>query len=89
MFTTTPHLKQQPATITIPANATLQGFGPVAGGTTSGTVSGDHFRVMTLASNAMFRYHKTRLQPYLGFGPALFFARVNTTAQGFEGSQVL
>ena len=87
VFMTTPHLKQQSATITIPPNATLQGFGPVAGGTTSGTISGDHFRVITVAGNAMFRYHKTRLQPYIGVGPALFFARVNTTVQGFEGSQ--
>jgi opacity protein-like surface antigen len=87
LFTATPHIKQQSTTITIPANATLNGFGPVAGGTTSGTVSGDHFRVMTVAANAMFRYHKTRLQPYIGVGPALFFARVNSTVQGFEGTQ--
>lgn len=86
-FITTPHIKQQATTVTIPAGAVLKDFGPITGGSSTGTLSGDHFRVFTLAGNAMFRYHKTRLQPYIGLGPALFFARVNTTAQGFEGSQ--
>lgn len=86
-FITTPHIKQQYTTVTLPTNGVFKGFGTIPGGTTAATLSGDHFRVFTLAGNAVFRYHKTRLQPYIGFGPALFFARVNTTAQGFEGSQ--
>lgn len=35
----------------------------------------------------MFRYPNGRLQPYIGFGPGIFFARVNITEQGFEASQ--
>lgn len=87
-FQTSPHIKQQNTRITIPNGATLKDFGPVAGGTVEGTLSGDYFRVRTFVPiNFMFRYHKTRLQPYLGFGPGIFMARVKTTATGFEGTQ--
>ncbi len=84
----TPHIKQQSTTVTIPTGAVLRDFGPVAGGTSTGTLSGDHFRVITWAPvNVMFRYPKTRLQPYIGFGPALFMGRVTTTIPQFAGSQ--
>ncbi len=87
-FYATPHIKQQSTTITIQPGAVLNGFGPVVGGTTEGVLSGDHFRVMTwVPVNLMFRYHKTRLQPYIGVGPGIFFARVHTTVTGFEGTQ--
>ena len=80
----TPHIKQQSTTVTIPANAVLREFGPVAGGTTTGVTSGDHFRVFTwVPVNFMFRYYKTRLQPYIGFGPAIFFGRLTTTDPQF------
>ncbi|MGQ0694537.1 MAG: hypothetical protein ACT4OL_03050, partial [Nitrospiraceae bacterium] len=87
-FYTTPHIKQQNTRITIQPGAVLSGFGPVPGGTTEGILSGDYFRVMTwVPVNLMFRYHKTRLQPYIGVGPGIFFARVHTTVTGFEGIQ--
>jgi opacity protein-like surface antigen len=85
---TTPHIKQQSTQITIQPGTVLNGVGPVAGGTTESVLSGDHFRVMTWAPvNLMFRYHKTRLQPYVGVGPAIFFAHVHSTRTGFEGTQ--
>lgn len=84
----TPHIKQQETTISIPNGAILRGSGPVTGGTTTGTLTGDHFRVMTLVPvNLMFRYRKTRLQPYFGFGPGIFMGRVTTTIPQFAGSQ--
>lgn len=87
-YQTNPHIKQQSTTISIPPGAVLRDFGTVAGGTTTGILSGDEFRVRTwVPVNAMFRYHKTRIQPYFGIGPGLFMARVKTTAAGFEGTQ--
>ncbi len=87
-YHTTPHIKQQSTTISIPSNAVLRDFGPVTGGTTSAVTSGDHFRVITwVPVNFMFRYYKTRLQPYFGFGPGIFMAHIKTTAAGFEGTQ--
>jgi opacity protein-like surface antigen len=85
-FYTTPHIKQQHTTITIQPG-TFNGT-PVPGGTAAGELSGDHFRVLTWAPvNFMFRYHRTRLQPYIGVGPGVFFGRIHQTTQGFEGSQ--
>ena len=87
-FYTTPNIEQQNTRITIQPGAVLSGFGPVVGGTTESVLSGDYFRVLTwVPVNLMFRYHKTRLQPYVGFGPGVFFARVKTTVTGFEGTQ--
>jgi opacity protein-like surface antigen len=86
-FYTTPHIKQQNTRITIPPGAIFQGT-PVQGGSAEGVLTGDHFRVITWAPvNVMLRYHKTRLQPYAGVGLGVFFARINTTVVGFEGSQ--
>ncbi len=87
-FYTTPNIKQQNTRVTVPPGAILRDFGPVVGGTTEGVLTGDNFRVMTwVPVNLMFRYHKTRLQPYIGAGPGVFFARVKTTTTGFEGTQ--
>src|SRR3989304_10617163 len=59
-FYTTPHIKQQSTTIPIQPGAVLNGFGPVTGGQTTDTLTGDHFQVFTWAPiNFMFRYHKT------------------------------
>jgi opacity protein-like surface antigen len=83
----TPGIKQQNTTVSIPPGAVLNGFGPVAGGSTSAVLSGDNFRVITwVPVNLMFRYHKTRLQPYVGAGPGVFFARVKTTDPLFAES---
>lgn len=83
----TPHLKQQSTTVTIPAGAVLRDFGPVAGGTATGVTQGDHFRVITwVPVNFMFRYYKTRLQPYVGFGPGVFFGKLTTTDPQFAES---
>jgi len=82
IFNTTPHIKQQSTTILVPPSPT------VTGGTATGTLSGDHFSVLTWAPlNLVFRYHKTRLQPYVAVGPGIFFGRVESIAAGFEGSQ--
>ncbi|TKS58954.1 MAG: hypothetical protein EWM72_02606 [Nitrospira sp.] len=67
-FHTTPHIKQQVHEFQNPS---------VPGVTPSATLQGALFRVLTVAPfNLMFRYHKTRLQPYIGFGPGIFFARI-------------
>lgn len=88
LYQTNPHIKQQNTTITVQSGAVLRDFGPVTGGSSTGVLSGDQFRVRTwVPVNAMFRYHKTRLQPYIGFGPALYMARVKTIVTGFEGTQ--
>ena len=76
-YNTTPHIKQQLTTINIPS-----------AGSVSGVLTGDHFRVFTWAPlNVVLRYPNTRLQPYVAFGPGIFFAKVQTTQAGFEGSQ--
>jgi len=77
VYNTTPHIKQQFTTITVPG-----------AGSTGGVLAGDHFRVLTWApANLVFRYPSTRLQPYIAVGPGVFFAQVKTTQTGFEGSQ--
>lgn len=68
VFHTTPHIDQQGHTFQNPSVPGV--IGPT-------TLQGAHFRVLTLAPfNLMFRYHKTRLQPYVGVGPGIFFARI-------------
>ncbi|MGQ0812696.1 MAG: outer membrane protein [Nitrospiraceae bacterium] len=68
-FYTTPHVKQQPLTFKGP------------GGNAIVDSQGLYHRVMTFAPiNLMFRYHKTRLQPYFGIGPGIFFARIKDPA---------
>lgn len=69
VFHTTPHIDQQVHTFQNPS---------VPGVTASATLQGAHLRVLAVAPfNLMFRYHKTRLQPYIGFGPGIFFARIS------------
>lgn len=78
-FATAPHIEQQVHTFTNPAVS--------CPATCSGTLQGAHFRVATLAPvNLMFRYHKSRLQPYIGFGPGIFFARISGESVGTPGS---
>ena len=77
VYNTTPHIKQQFTTVTVPG-----------AGSARGVLTGDHFRVLTWAPmNVVFRYPNTRLQPYIAVGPGIFFAQVKTTQTGFEGSQ--
>ena len=69
-FYTTPHIDQQDYAFTI-RNPSTPGLAA------NGILQGAHFRVLTVAPfNLMFRYHKTRLQPYVGVGPGIFFARI-------------
>lgn len=69
VFHATPHIEQQTHTF---QNPTVPGL------TASAILQGAHLRVLTVAPfNLMFRYHKTRLQPYIGFGPGIFFARIS------------
>jgi opacity protein-like surface antigen len=68
VFHATPHIDQQVHTFQHPSV-------PCVG--CSATFQGAYFRVLTVAPfNLMFRYHKTRLQPYVGVGPGIFFARI-------------
>jgi opacity protein-like surface antigen len=68
VFHATPHIDQQVHTFKNPS---------VPGVTASATFQGTYFRVLTVAPfNIMFRYPKTRLQPYIGVGPGIFFARI-------------
>lgn len=77
LYNTTPHIKQQFTTVTVP-NV----------GSAGGVLAGDNFRVLTWApANLVFRYPSTRLQPYVAVGPGIFFAQVKTTQTGFEGTQ--
>jgi len=68
VFHTTPHIDQQVHTFQNPS---------VPGVSASAIFQGAHFRVLTLAPfNLMLRYPMTRLQPYVGVGPGIFFARI-------------
>jgi len=79
VFTTTPHIKQQPVTATLPAN-----FVFASTGTRSLTemITGQSFRVTTLAINEVFRYPGKRFQPYIGAGLGLFYAQKHNTIFG-------
>lgn len=68
VFHATPHIEQQGHTL---RNSSVPGVTP------SATFQGAYLRVLTVAPfNLMFRYPMTRLQPYIGVGPGIFFARV-------------
>lgn len=78
IFNTTPHIKQQ----------TLEFFTPSGASVGSASVAGANFRVLTLAPlNVTFRYHKTRLQPYIAIGPGIFFARLKDPALPSDNTQ--
>lgn len=67
VYNTTPHIKQQTLTFSGPS-------GPVG----SADFDGLNFRVLTVAPfNLVLRYHKSKLQPYVGVGPGIFFARIH------------
>ena len=95
IFQTTPHIKQQPVTLTSPSPPT---FTPAGGGapvslptnqfSTAGDFQGAHFRVLTLAPlNFVFRYPGNRLQPYVAIGPGVFFGRISTAVTTGPDSQ--
>lgn len=66
-FYTNPHIKQQPFSITTPGG---QVFNRV------GDKPGAHTRMMTAALNVVVRYPGKRFQPYVGVGPAMYWARI-------------
>ena len=72
-FSTNPHVKQQDITFTGAVPGTLTG------------VPGGHVRVTTVALNVVARAKLRPLQPYVGVGPGVFFARVSD-AFGIPGS---
>jgi opacity protein-like surface antigen len=89
-FYSTPHIEQQPTRFSILPGTVVNGSNspPSPGGSVTDVFPGDNFRVITVAPfNLMFRYHKTRFQPYVGVGPGIFLARIKTTQSGFEGTQ--
>jgi opacity protein-like surface antigen len=68
IFRSTPQVSQQPVTTT-----------SVATGSTSLEVEpGASLTITTWALNVMLRYPGARLQPYVGVGPGLFFARLSS-----------
>lgn len=66
-FYTNPHIKQQPFSITTPSG---QVFNRV------GDKPGAHTRMSTAALNIIVRYPGKRFQPYVGVGPAMYWARI-------------
>lgn len=75
VFSTNPHIKQQTHTFNNPS-------APLA---PSATLQGAHFGVTMWAPiNVILRYPKSRLQPYIGFGPGIFFARIKGEGLGAE-----
>jgi opacity protein-like surface antigen len=78
VYNTTPHIKQQE----------LEFFAPSGASVGSANVTGANFRVLTLAPlNLTFRYHKTRLQPYIAVGPGIFLARLKDPALTSDNTQ--
>jgi opacity protein-like surface antigen len=69
VYNTTPHAKQQPATVS--------GFGL----SVPGTVTGFHLRVLTWGLNAVVRYPGKIVQPYAGVGLGMFFAQATFQGQ--------
>ena len=90
-YYTTPHIEQQPSRVTIAPGTVVNGPNPgsfPSGVNDTSIVPGQHFRVITVAPlNLMFRYQKARLQPYIGVGPGIFLAHIDTAQSGIEGSQ--
>ena len=82
LFYSTPHIKQQDLTFRsgTPFTFTPSGGGPstsLGNELTSVGIQGVNFHVLTVAPlNIVFRYPKTRLQPYIGIGPGIFIARI-------------
>lgn len=77
IYHTTPHIKQQSVLFSGPG-------GPVG----SAVLPGVNMRVLTIAPlNLSFRYHKTRLQPYVAVGPGIFMARISDPSLTSDNSQ--
>ena len=78
MFNSTPHIKQQPATVSFLGAAVL-----------SGTFTGQDVRVINWAPiNVVVRYQMGPVEPYAGVGLGLFFARVHDAASGESSSSI-
>lgn len=75
VFNTNPHVEQQTQTLTLPSGTVL-----------SANTTGSLLSVLTLATNLMVRYPGASLQPYLGVGPGLFFARNHFSTAAGEAS---
>jgi hypothetical protein len=79
VFRTAPRISQQQVATT----------DVVAGTTTVDLEPGASLTITTLALNVMLRYPGSRLQPYVGVGPGLFFGRLpsNSPASTFGEAQ--
>ena len=77
VYNTTPHIKQQSLTFTAPSGAVSP---PI-------DFRGLNFRVLTIAPNLTFRYHKSRLQPYVAVGPGIFFAHIKDPSFTSDNTQ--
>lgn len=77
VYNTTPHIKQQALTFSGPSGT----VGPAV-------LPGLHLRVLTVAPfNLVLRYHRSKLQPYIGVGPGIFFARIKDPSLVSDNSQ--
>jgi hypothetical protein len=77
VYNTTPHIKQQSLTFTAPSGAVSP---PI-------DFPGLNFRVLTIAPNLTFRYHKSRLQPYVAVGPGIFLAHIKDPSLTSDNTQ--
>jgi opacity protein-like surface antigen len=66
-FYTNPHIKQQPFSVTTPSGQKFDRIGDKPGA---------HTRMSTAALNIIVRYPGKRFQPYIGVGPAMYWARI-------------
>jgi len=79
VFYTTPNIKGQNVTLSAPGGPSV-----------SGQVSGEHNRILTWAPmNLVFRYHRTRLQPYVAVGPGIFFANRKDADGGIQSGTTI
>jgi opacity protein-like surface antigen len=69
VYTSTPDIKQQTATVTVPG----LGFA-------TGTIAETDLRVTTWAFNLLARYPGESFQPYAGVGLGLFFANIDSSS---------
>jgi opacity protein-like surface antigen len=72
---TTPNVKE----------GTLTFSGPGGPPLTSGVLSGLSQRLITLDTDVIFRYPGYRLQPYIGIGPSILFARLKGSDTSSSG----
>jgi len=79
LFYTTPHIKDQSATISGPGGS--QPLGPF---------SGEYNKILTWAPmNLVLRYDKARLQPYIAVGPGIFFASRKDSTGGTQSGTAI